>query len=56
MSGRLWVPVASGLLAPCAAGYGSWLAARGYSQWTVAVPELMTLISDRLSRLPEALS
>src|SRR6266568_1040043 len=36
MSSRLWVPVASGPLAPYAAGYGSWLAARGYSRWTVA--------------------
>ncbi len=36
MSGRLWVPVASGPLARYAAGYGSWLAARGYSQWAVA--------------------
>ena len=36
MASRLWVPVASGPLAPYAAGYGSWLAARGYSRWTVA--------------------
>jgi integrase/recombinase XerD len=35
MGGRLWVPVASGPLAPYAAGYGSWLAARGYSRWTI---------------------
>src|SRR5438874_1087076 len=35
MSSRLWVPVASGPLASCAAGYGAWLAARGYSRWTV---------------------
>jgi hypothetical protein len=36
MASRLWVPVASGPLAPCAAGYGSWLAARGYSRWTIS--------------------
>ena len=36
MASRLWVPVASGPLAPYAAGYGSWLAARGYARWTVA--------------------
>jgi integrase/recombinase XerD len=36
MASRLWVPVASGPLAQYAAGYGSWLAARGYSRWTVA--------------------
>ena len=36
MASRLWVPVASGPLAPYAAGYGVWLAARGYSRWTVA--------------------
>jgi integrase/recombinase XerD len=36
MASRLWVPMASGPLAPYAAGYGSWLAARGYSRWTVA--------------------
>ena len=36
MASRLWVPVASGPLARYAAGYGSWLAARGYSRWTVA--------------------
>lgn len=36
MTSRLWVPVASGPLARYAAGYGSWLAARGYSRWTVA--------------------
>ena len=36
MASRVWVPVASGPLAWCAAGYGSWLAARGYSRWTVA--------------------
>jgi integrase/recombinase XerD len=35
MGGGLWVPVASGPLAPYAAGYGSWLAARGYSRWTI---------------------
>jgi integrase/recombinase XerD len=38
----MWVPVASGPLAPYAAGYGSFLAARGYSGWTV---------SHRLSQL-----
>jgi integrase/recombinase XerD len=36
MAGRLWVPVPSGPLAWYAAGYGSWLVARGYSRWTVA--------------------
>ena len=36
MASRLWVPVASGPLASYAAGYGSWLAGRGYSRWTVA--------------------
>lgn len=36
MASRLWVPVASGPLAPYAVGYGAWLAARGYSRWTVA--------------------
>ena len=36
MAGRLWVPVASGPLAPCAAGYSSWLLERGYSRWTVS--------------------
>src|SRR5262249_32721730 len=36
MASRLWVPVASGPLAWYAAGYGSWLVARGYSRWTVA--------------------
>jgi integrase/recombinase XerD len=36
MGGRLWVPVASGPLARYVAGYGSWLAERGYSRWTVS--------------------
>ena len=36
MAGRLWVSVVAGPLAPYAAGYGSWLAARGYSPWPVA--------------------
>ena len=36
MASRLWVSVASGPLAPYAAGYESWLATRGYSRWTVA--------------------
>jgi integrase/recombinase XerD len=36
MASRLWVPVASGPLARYAGGYGSWLAARGYSRWTIA--------------------
>ena len=36
MSSRLWVPVASGPLASYAAGYGSWLAGKGYSRWTVS--------------------
>jgi integrase/recombinase XerD len=36
MASRLWVPVPLGRLAPYASGYGSWLAARGYSRWTVA--------------------
>jgi integrase/recombinase XerD len=36
MGGRMWVPVASGPLAPCAVGYRAWLAARGYSGWTIS--------------------
>jgi len=36
MASRLWVPVVSGPLARYAAGYGSWLAARGYSRWAVS--------------------
>jgi len=36
MASRFWVPVASGPLARYAGGYGSWLAARGYSRWTIA--------------------
>src|ERR671922_96389 len=36
MASRLWVPVASGPLAPYAAGYGSWLAGRGHSRLTAA--------------------
>ena len=36
MGGRLWVPVASGPLAPYAVGYSSWLLERGYSRWTVS--------------------
>lgn len=36
MASRLWVPVVSGPLARYAPGYGSWLAARGYSRWTVS--------------------
>ena len=36
MASRCWVPVASGPLARYAAGYGAWLAARGYSRWTIA--------------------
>ena len=36
MASRLWVPVASGPLARYVPGYGSWLAARGYSRWTVS--------------------
>lgn len=36
MASRLWVPVASGRLGRHAGGYGSWLAARGYSRWTIA--------------------
>jgi integrase/recombinase XerD len=35
VGGRVWVPVVCGPLAPYAAGYGSWLAARGYSGWTI---------------------
>jgi integrase/recombinase XerD len=35
VGGRSWVPVASGPLAPYASGYGWWLAARGYSRWTI---------------------
>lgn len=36
MASQLWVPVASGPLAGYAPGYGSWLAARGYSRWSVS--------------------
>jgi integrase/recombinase XerD len=36
MAARLWVPEVSGPLARYAAGYGSSLAARGYSRWAVA--------------------
>ena len=36
MGKKVRVPVVSGPLAPYAAGYGSWLATRGYSRWTVA--------------------
>jgi integrase/recombinase XerD len=36
MAGRLWIPVPSGPLARYAPGYGSWLAERGYSGWSVA--------------------
>jgi site-specific recombinase XerD len=36
MASRFWVPVASGPLARYAGGYGAWLAARGYSRWTIA--------------------
>jgi site-specific recombinase XerD len=36
MGGRLSVRVVSGPLAPYASGYGSWLAARGYSPWTIS--------------------
>ena len=36
MASRLWVPVASRPLAQYAAGYGSWLAGRGYSRWAVS--------------------
>lgn len=36
MGGRVWVPVARGPLAAYAAGYGSWLADRGYSRWTIS--------------------
>ena len=36
MASRCWVPVASGPLARCATGYEAWLAARGYSRWTIA--------------------
>jgi hypothetical protein len=36
MASRLWVPVASGPLGRYAGRYGSWLAARGYSRWTIA--------------------
>ena len=35
MGGRLSVPVASGPLARYASGYGAWLAAQGYSRWTI---------------------
>jgi integrase/recombinase XerD len=36
MAGRLWIPVPSGPLARYASGYWSWLAARGYSRWTIS--------------------
>jgi integrase/recombinase XerD len=36
MGARAWVPAPSGPLARYAEGYGLWLAARGYSRWTVA--------------------
>jgi len=36
MGGRVWVPVVSGPLGAYAAGYGSWLAAGGYSRWAVS--------------------
>ena len=36
MASRCWVPVVSGPLARYAAGYGSWLAGRGYSRYTIA--------------------
>lgn len=35
MGGVVWVPVASGPLAPWASGYGLWLRSRGYSPFTV---------------------
>ena len=35
MGGRPWAPVPSGPLAPFAAGFESWLTARGYSPFTV---------------------
>src|SRR5688572_30382351 len=35
MRGRPWAPVPSGPLAPHAAGFESWLAARGYSPFSV---------------------
>jgi hypothetical protein len=35
MAGRLWISVPSGPLARYASGYGSWLAARGHSRWTI---------------------
>jgi integrase/recombinase XerD len=35
MAGRPWAPVPSGPLAPYAAGFESWLMARGYSPFTV---------------------
>lgn len=36
MGGRVWVPVVRGPLETYAAGYGSWLAERGYSRWTIS--------------------
>jgi integrase/recombinase XerD len=44
MGKRLWFPVVSGPLAPCAAGYESWLRLRAYSSSTVA---------NRLSQLDQ---
>ena len=47
MSKRVWVPVVSGPLAPCAAGFERWLRSRAYSRSTVA-SRLSQL--DQLSR------
>lgn len=36
MGRKVWVPTVSGPLAPCAAGFESWLASRAYSRWAAA--------------------
>jgi len=60
MGGRLWVPVASGPLAPYAAGYGLWLAARGYSRWTIGHRlwqlDLLSRWLEREGLLPDELT
>ena len=44
MGGRLWVPVASGPLAPYVAGFSSWLRSRSYLGATaVSVGGLMAV-------------
>jgi integrase/recombinase XerD len=59
MGGRMWVPLASGPLASFAAGYGSWLATRGYSRWTISHRlwqlDLLSRWLEREGLLPEDL-